>query len=434
MQISHTVLLIGTCDTKSDELVFLRTVLAQQGMAVLLMDVGVLAQGNVPVDIDNAQVAKAAGSRLQAVIDCGDENTAMQIMAQGACALASQLSAEKKIHGVLALGGTMGTDLALDVALALPLGMPKVIVSTVAYSQLIAPERISPDLMMVLWAGGLYGLNSLCQSALAQGAGAIAGAVKAAQPPSFDKPLIGLTSLGKSCLRYMLTLKPALEARGFEVAVFHTTGMGGRAFEALAAQRRFAAVLDLSLQELANHVGGSCVSSGADRLMSAALAGVPQIVAPGAADMVDFAAWQIVPANLEGRDVHVHNRLIASATSPMVMRVAIAQEMVKRLSKAIAATALLLPVRGVQAWDKAGEPLYDPDGLQAFMGAAVQAASAVENPHFSFQTLDMHINDDAFCDAVLAVFDEWLRLGIVCSPILTEAEAAIGYPLSVPQN
>ena len=287
---SKTVLLVGTADTKSDELSFLRASIEQQGAKVLLMDVGVLAQGPVQVDVSNRAVARAGGFSLEAVMSWGDENRAMNTMALGASRLASELFEQGKIHAMLALGGTMGTDLAFDVASGLPLGVPKVILSTVAFSQLIPPERISADLMMMLWAGGLYGLNSLCKSALAQAAGAAVGAMNAAQPPRFDRPLIGMTSLGKSCLNYMAHLKPALEQRGVEVAVFHTTGMGGRAFESLAEQGKFAAVLDLSLQELANQVGGSCVSAGAARLTGASRHGTPQIVAPGAADMIDFPA------------------------------------------------------------------------------------------------------------------------------------------------
>lgn len=404
-----TILLVGTADTKSDELAFMREHLLAQGVQVLLMDVGVLAAGAVPVDLSNQAVAAAAGTTLQAVMDSGDENTAMTLMATGAALLAARLHGEGRIHGLLALGGTMGTDLAFDVAAALPLGVPKVVVSTVAYSHLIPPERITPDLIMVLWAGGLYGLNSLCQSALAQGVGAVVGAARAAMPPRLDRPMIGMTSLGKSCLNYMVTLKPALEARGYEVAVFHTTGMGGRAFEALAAAGRFAAVMDFSLQELANHLGGSCVTSGADRLTGAGRGRVPQIVAPGAVDMVDFPAWQPVPASLEGRPVHVHNRLIASATSAPPLRRAIAQGMAERLADAQAPTCLLLPLQGVEAWDRPGEPLHDPEGLDAFITAL---RTAVRSP-VQLRELDAHINDAAFCDAALAVLDDWVAQGVV---------------------
>ena len=401
------ILLVGTADTKRDELAFLRERLHSLGAGVLLMDVGVLAAGEVPVDITHDAVAQAAGSTLAEVIAADDENRAMTIMARGAALIAARLQAEGRIHGLLALGGTMGTDLAFDVASALPLGVPKVIVSTVAYSHLIPPERITPDLIMVLWAGGLYGLNSLCRSALAQGAGAVVGAARAAEPPRNDRPLVGITSLGRSCLAYMVTLKPALEARGYEVAVFHTTGMGGRAFEALAAAGRFAAVMDFSLQELANHLGGSCVSAGADRLTGAGRAGTPQIVAPGAVDMVDFPAWQPVPALLAGRPVHQHNRLIASATSAPDLRQRIAREIGTRLAQATGPACLLLPLQGIEQWDRPGEPLHDADGLAAFIAAMREAVP----PGLPCIEVDAHINDAAFCDAALAVFDRWVAEG-----------------------
>ncbi len=404
-----TILLVGTADTKSDELAYLRERVQALGARVLLMDVGVLATGQVPVDVANHEVAQAAGTTLQQVIDSGDEHHAMTWMARGAATLAAPLHADGRVHGLLALGGTMGTDLAFDVAAALPLGVPKVVVSTVAYSHLIPPERITPDLIMVLWAGGLYGLNSLCRSALAQAAGAAVGAVQAARPPSRERPMVGMTSLGRSCLSYMVRLLPALQARGYEVAVFHTTGMGGRAFEALAADGRFCAVMDFSLQELANHVGGSVVTAGADRLTGAGRSGTPQLVAPGAVDMVDFPAWQPVPASLHGRAVHVHNRLIASATSAPPLRRRIAAEIGARLGGARAPTVLLLPLRGVEQWDRAGEPLHDPEGLAAFV-AAMRAAVP---PDARCVEVDAHINDDAFADAALAQFDDWVAQGVV---------------------
>lgn len=404
-----TVLLVGTADTKSDEIAYLQERIRAAGAVPLTMDVGVLAAGHAPVDISNNEVAAAAGTTLQALIDSGDENTAMTRMASGASALASRLHAEGRMHGLLALGGSMGTDLAFDVAAALPLGVPKVLVSTVAYSHLIPPERITPDLIMVLWAGGLYGLNSLCRSALSQGAGAVVGAMLAAQPPRPGRPLVGMTSLGKSCLAYMVTLKPALEARGYEVAVFHSSGMGGRAFEVLAAAGRFCAVMDLCLQELANHLGGSVVTSGPDRLTGAGRSGTPQIVAPGAVDMVDFPAWQPVPAALQGRAVHVHNRLIASATSAPPLRREIAREIGARLADARGASVLLLPTRGVQQWDRPGEPLHDPEGLEAFLAAMRKAVGGDTR----CIEIDAHINDAAFCDAALKVFDGWVAAGVV---------------------
>jgi uncharacterized protein (UPF0261 family) len=401
--------LVGTADTKSAEILYLREQVSSLGGATVVMDVGVLAAAQFEPDISNRMVAEAAGSTLQRIAASADENEAMSTMARGAARLAAELCAEQRIDGLLALGGTMGTDLALDVAAALPLGVPKVLLSTIAHSHLLPPQRIPPDLIMILWAGGLFGLNSVCCSTMSQAAGAIVGACRCASPPSFDRPVIGMTSLGSSGLQYMLRLKPELDARGYEVTVFHTTGMGGRAFETLAAQGRFAAVFDFSLQELANDVAGSCVTAGPDRLRAAGLAGVPQLVAPGAVDMVDFQAWQATPSAFAHRPVHVHNRLIASASTPPAVRRAVAREMLQRLAAARGPTALILPHGGVEEWDRPGQPLHDPEGLRAFMGEAIKdVASNIE-----LVNVRGHINDAEFATAALAIFDRWVVEGKV---------------------
>ena len=405
-----TILLIGTVDTKSDEIAFLRNCIAQLGARALVMDVGVLGQGGLTPDIPNSEVAAAAGVTLQQVIDSGDENSSMTLMARGAATLARQAYAQGRFDGMLALGGTMGTDLALDVALALPLGVPKVVLSTIAYSHLIPPDRIPPDLIMRLWAGGLYGLNRLCKAALAQAAGAAVGACQAARTlPADPRPVIGMTSLGSSALLYMKHLQPALEARGYELAVFHTTGMGGRAFEDLAAQGFFAAVMDFSLQELVNHMGGSCVTSGPTRLLGAGRAGVPQIVAPGATDMVDFPAWGPPPPRWADRPVHAHNRLIASVCIDPAMRREVAREIGQRLASATGPVTLLVPTQGIEGWDRPGQPMHDPDGLAALVDELPRAAA----PNTRVITLDAHINDTAFADAALAVLDAWVLEGRV---------------------
>ena len=408
------ILLIGTADTKSDELLFLRRRIEEGGGDVLVMDVGIL--GNAPFDseIPNAEVAAAAGVTLEQLSDLGDENAAMSLMAKGAACLAGALYTEGRIDGMLALGGTMGTDLALDAAAALPVGVPKVVVSTIAYSHLVPPERIPADLIMLLWSGGLYGLNSLCRSSLAQAAGAILGACRLAQPPCFDRPLIGITSLGSSARSYMKRLKPALEARGYEVAVFHTTGMGGRAFESLAEQGRFAAVFDFSLQELANHIGGSCVTAGASRLTGAGRAGIPQIVAPGATDMVDYPTWATPPARLAGLPSHAHNRLIASSLCDHDLRCEIAREIAARLGSASGPCCLLLPLHGIEEWDRPGQALHDAGGLAAFVAALREAVKAPAE----LVEIDAHINDAAFSDAALALFDRWVATGHIVPGIV----------------
>lgn len=404
-----TILIVGTVDTKSDEIGFLRQQVWAAGGLALVMDVGVLAKGQLVPDVVNTDVAQAAGVTLQQVIDSGDENSAMAWMARGASILAAEMHSEGQVQGVLILGGTMGTDLALDVASSLPLGVPKLVLSTVAFSPLLPPERIPPDLMMVLWAGGLYGLNSLCQSALAQAAGAVVGACRVARVPRFERPVVGMTSLGSSCLKYMVHLQPELDRRGFDLAVFHTTGMGGRAFESLTEQGQFACVMDFSLQEMVNQMGGSAVSAGPDRLMAAARKGVPMIVAPGATDLVDYPAWGPVPDRFAGRPAHAHNRLIASVGIDSAMRREVAGELARRLRQSTGPTHLILPLRGIEEWDREGAPLHDPQGLGALMEALDQSDLGAAQ----CSKVDAHINDPAFAEHVLRVFDQWLAQGLM---------------------
>lgn len=404
-----SILVVGTGDTKSDELQFMAGIIRDAGARPVMVDVSILSDPPYRPDYSRHDIATSAGTSIDAIIASGDEHSAMALMSTGAAALASGLHATGKADGVIILGGSMGTDLALDVAAALPLGVPKFVVSTIAYSHLVPPERIAPDLMMILWAGGLYGLNGICRAVLSQACGAVVGAVRSSVKPRADRPLIGMTSLGSTCLKYMKHLKPELEKRGYEVAVFHSTGMGGRAFEAIAAQNGFAAVFDFCLQEVVNHQNGTVVTSGPDRMENAGRSGIPQIVAPGAIDMVDLPAWQPLPAALADRPYHAHNRLIGSVTTSQDGRRATAALIGEKLRGAQAPVALILPLKGVQEWDQPGEPLHDPEGLSAFIDTMRLALPGSVALH----EVDGHINSPQFSTKALAVFDAWVAQGII---------------------
>ena len=403
----RTILVAGTWDTKNDELDYIAQVIRSQGGSVLSMDVSVLGDPSQPVDISKHDVAGAAGSSIEAAIATEDENEAMQIMARGAAALAARLHTEGHIDGAIVLGGTMGTDLALDLCAALPLGVPKYVVSTVSFSPMIPPQRLAPDIQMILWAGGLYGLNSVCKASLSQAAGAVLGAARAVERPRQDRPLIGMTSFGKTVLRYMVSLKPALEARGFEVAVFHATGMGGRAFESLAAEGAFAAVMDFAPQEVGNHLHGSSISAGPDRLTAAGRAGVPQIVSIGCYDLVDLVGWQPLPEHLKDRPAHAHNRLLTSVIMTPDERREMARVLCERLARAQGPVVFLLPTGGGNEWDRPGGPLSDAEGLAAFCEAIREHCP----PNVQLVELGAHINDAAFAEAALATIDEWQEKG-----------------------
>ncbi|ESZ73529.1 hypothetical protein X727_01665 [Mesorhizobium sp. L103C119B0] len=407
------ILVIGTGDTKTDELLFMKACIEASGGRAVMMDVSVLGDPAYSPDHDKHAVARAAGVTMAEIVSSGDENTAMTLMAVGAVQLVRQLHQRGEIDAFIAIGGSMGTDLALDVALCLPLGVPKFVVSTIAYSHLIPPERVAPDLMMILWAGGLYGLNTICKLVLSQACGAVVGAARIVLASRASAtavgPTIGMTSLGSSCLRYMKTLKPALEQRGYDVAVFHTTGMGGRAFESIASQDHFCAVFDFSLQEITNHLAGSVVSSGADRLENAGARGIPQIAAPGAVDMVDLPTWQALPTKFAQRPFHAHNRLIASITVDADDRREVARTIAAKLGASKGRSAFILPSGGIQEWDAQGEPLYEPEALAAFTDEMRKAIPA----GVEFHEIDAHINSDEFVGKALEIFDRWVEEGII---------------------
>lgn len=409
MKAGLKILIVGTADTKADELLYMKECIEREGATGIIMDVGILGQPTFAPEIPNSKVAAAAGMRLEDIAALGDENAAMTKMAEGAVALTLDLYQKGGVHGVLALGGTMGTDLALDVTAALPLGMPKFIVTTVAYSHLIPPDRLAPDVMMILWAGGLYGLNSICKATLSQAAGAVLGACETVSLPTPDRPRVAIGGLGKSCLSYMVDLKPELERRGFEPVVFHCTGMGGRAMEALIEQGMFAAVFDFALNEVGAQHFGSVVNAGPTRLEAAGRKGVPQIVAPGASDMIDVQTWAPLPAAYEGRAYHAHNRLIASVTATTSERCELARVIAEKLNSAKAPTAFLLPKKGIHAWDLPGQPLHDPQGHAAY----VKAFQANIKAPVQFDVLDMHINDRSFVDRALEIFDQWVEQGLI---------------------
>ena len=404
-----TILIVGTYDTKNDELDYMAERIRAQGGGVLSMDISVLGDPAKPTDVSKHQVAEAAGNTIAYAIEQGEESVAMQIMAQGASALAKSMHAQGKFDGVVILGGTMGTDAALDICKALPLGVPKYVVSTVSFSPIIPPERLSADIQMILWAGGLYGLNSVCKASLSQAAGAVLGAARAVEPPTTDRPMVGMTSLGSSCLTYMKLLKPALEDRGFDVAIFHATGMGGMAFESIAREGGFACVMDFALCELGNLLAGSVVNAGTDRMLNAGKSGIPQIVAPGCLDLIDFAGWQDIPERYSDRPFHPHNRLIVSSGLNGEERRETAQEIAKRLKQSDTPAHVILTNQGIEEWDKPGGPAHDPDAFDAFCD---EMRKVMTDP-LEFTELDCHINDQAFADAALAIFDAWVADGTI---------------------
>ena len=244
---------------------------------------------------------------------------------------------------------------------------------------------------------------------ISQAAGAVYGAALAVVPPKPDQPVIGMLSYGSSALKYMVYLRQPLVDRGFSVAVFHGTGMGGMAMESLSEQGYFAAVLELAVAEIGNIMVGSVVNAGANRMTAAGKRGTPIIAAPGFGDMIDFPTWAPVPERFRDRPYHAHNRLIASASLTGPERRDLAREVARRLKPSTGPVHFVLPTGGVHAWDTEGMPAHDP----AALAEMVEGYRAEMTDPIQLSVLDCHINDEAFSIRVLEIIDGWIADGTI---------------------
>jgi len=400
-----TILVIGTLDTRGQEIRYLSDRIEENGCKAQIMDVGVLGPSSFQPSITRDQVATAAGTTIQEIIDLHHEGKAMSSMASGVSRIFKDLLEQGRLDGVIAAGGSMSTSLALEAMKSLPMGLPKYILSTIAFSPLISPESVPSDLTMMLWPGGLYGLNSISERVLTGAAGAITGAVKAFSTPigTKRKKLVGITSLGTSQLKYVETLKPALKDRGYEVAVFHTVGMGGKAFEEAVSADLVDVALDLSLVELVDFVNGGATSCGEYRLTAAARKGIPQIVAAGGIGHFFWYSGKPLPPTFQQRKHHRHNQLLTIVVADKNDKTKVGNLVAERLNLAKGPTAVVVPLKGWIEGDRhPRSPFHDEEGGKAF-------ASALKvnlNPNIRVLELDAHINDPIFCDMVLELFDE----------------------------
>ncbi|VTS08626.1 Tm-1-like ATP-binding domain-containing protein [Tuwongella immobilis] len=404
------VLLIGTLDTKGDELGFVRDRLQEAGIATLVVDVGSLNPPRIVPDLTREEVFRAAKTTLAEIQRQGDRGHAVTQAAAGITAIAKQFAQQGQLDGILALGGSAGTTIGTAAMRALPYGIPKIMVSTLASGQ-VSPFVGVRDIVMMHSVVDISGLNRLSKLVLGNAAQAMAGMVRAAsetrrRAEADPKPLITATMFGVTtpCVE---AGRAILESHGYEVLTFHATGVGGRTMEALIHDGLITGVLDVTTTELADELVGGVLTAGRDRLTAAAMKGIPQVISVGALDMVNFGPRATVPEKFRDRRFYQHNENITLMRTTPEENDQLGKEIAEKACAASGPTTIVLPLRGVSAIDAEGKPFWWPEADQALFQSIRNWISS----DVKLVELDLHINDPAFATAITQELLTQLRKG-----------------------
>ena len=389
-----TILLIGTLDTKGIEFAYIRDLIAARGHVPLMLDAGTGEPAWTP-DIGADRVAAAGGGDLVRLRAANDRAEALDVMCRGVRTVALELLAAGRIDGVIGLGGSGGTAIATSAMRALPVGLPKVMVSTMASGDVSAYVDVK-DVTMMYSVVDVAGLNRLSRRILANAAGAVCGMAEQAIPPAEDRALLAATMFGVTT-PCVTRVRERLEGAGYEVLVFHAVGSGGRAMEALIADGFIAGVADVTTTEWADEIVGGTLSAGPDRLGAAARAGIPQVVSVGALDMANFAGLETVPERFRDRNLYRHNPQVTLMRTTPEENAAIGAAIAARLNAATGPVALFLPLRGVSMIDADGMPFWSPEADAALFDAI---RIHLDRTRVDLVELDLHVNDPAFADAM----------------------------------
>lgn len=395
--------LIATLDTKGQEAAFLQARLRDLGVAVRVIDVGTLGQPAFVPDVDRREIFAAAGTAWEQIAARHERGAAVASAARGVTEWIRRAHERGMVAGVLGIGGSAGTTIATSAMRALPLGVPKVMVSTLA-SGAVRPYVGDKDIVMINSIVDLAGINRISRVILSNAAAAIAGML--AHPPALqdeDRPIVVATMFGVTtpCVQ---EARRILENAGYEVLVFHATGNGGQAMESLIREGLVAGVLDITTTELADELVGGVLSAGPDRLTAAAACGVPQVVSVGALDMVNFGPPDTVPERFRGRKFHQHNPTVTLMRTTVEENTRLGEEIGRKVAASRGPAAILFPLRGVSAIDREGQPFDDPPARQALWQALQAHCGGVP-----CQAIDCHINDPEFAQTAAATLLQLMR-------------------------
>ena len=392
---AKTVGIVGTLDTKGIEFQFIKERIEASGTSTCVVNTGILGEPYFEPDVSAGEVAEAGGTSLRVLQDGGDRGVAVAAMAEGAAKIIAQLQSDGKIDGVISLGGSAGTTIGTTAMRAVPVGVPKIMVSTLASGD-TSPYVDTKDVSMMYSVVDIAGINSLSRQILANAAGAIVGMANAEVPAAEDKPLIGATMFGVTT-PCVTKARELLEDAGYEVLVFHATGAGGRAMEDLVKGGFIVGVLDATTTELADELVGGVLSAGPDRLEAAGDLGVPQVVAPGALDMVNFGPPDTVPEQFKDRTFYQHNPTVTLMRTTVAENAELGKIMGQKLSQAKGPTTVIIPKQGVSAIDQEGQPFYSAEAEAAW----IENLKANLGDNVTLIEMDNHINDDAFAEKLV---------------------------------
>ncbi|MCI0541054.1 MAG: Tm-1-like ATP-binding domain-containing protein [Verrucomicrobiales bacterium] len=394
-----TIAVLGTFDTKGAEHLFVAEQIRQRGHRTLLVDVGGHGESQIKADVTREQVAEAAGIDLAALRVRNDRGAMVEAMAQAAPVMLAKLAEENRIQGVISLGGTGGTAIGTAAMRALPLGFPKVMVSTVAAGN-VAPYLGVKDIVMFPSIVDVAGLNRFSRAVFTRAAAAVCALAEAnaTMPKESDaKPLIVASMFGNTtqCVEHARGL---LEAAGYEVLVFHATGTGGRTMESLIESGVVAGVLDITTTEWADELVGGVLNAGPTRLEAAARCGVPAIVTPGCLDMVNFGAPDNVPAKFAGRTFYPHNPQVTLMRTTPAECAELGRILAEKVNLSTGPVTVLLPKHAISIISAEEKPFHDAeadaalfDGIKTYLRKDIPLLE-----------LDCAINDTTFAEACVS--------------------------------
>jgi uncharacterized protein (UPF0261 family) len=404
--LNKIILCIGTLDTKGTELQYIKQLIERKrGYDALVMDIGSLGIAPFAADITAEEVATAAGSTIQKVRALKEAGPAAKIMTVGAIRIVKDLYRSGKFHGAISIGGGMGSGVASAVMRELPIGMPKFMLSSQKIVQAGIRNYVrTKDIVIMPSVADIAGFNRLTRDALRKSVGAIIGMMEATESEVSEKPFVFMTMTGLST-GCGLKVKSFLEEKGFEVAVFHTIGVGGETFEELLKSYRVSGVIELGLNEIGNELFGGLASAGPNRLQAAGEKGIPQIITPGCIDIINFLGPETLPDRYKDRPLCFHN---PQATLPRLnaeeFRL-IGETMGKKLNRAVGPVRVLIPIRGFSSLDRQGNIFYDPITDRAFIDSLKSSLKET----IEVREVDAHINDEEFAEVVANEFMDIIK-------------------------